>query len=381
MSPVDLLCRLCVAIALASVAYWLLSVAWLRAFFRETLPGGTATSPITFFRPLKAGVADLPAKLEGFIRETREEDQLLFGVESGSVEAQFCAELLRNFPAREIVMIECDRGATLNPKVAKLLQMSPLARHEHWVVLDGEFVAEPGWLERFRAEWAHSGKDAFTAGYRFTGISTFLQALDAAPILLTLWPGLGAVARTGKIGFMLGAVMALKRPDLETLGGWERFSDELAEDNRLGAALVNAGKSVGLSREVATLASDFLTWRDYWRHQRRIAVTYRICNPAGFAGMICTHGVSFAFLLVFLRLWSPGAWLLLGITLVCRLWTLNRLGVLLRWRFAFRVPATILASVVETSCWASAWFSTSIWWAGRRWRILRTGEGWRMFPE
>jgi ceramide glucosyltransferase len=381
MSPVDLLSGLCAVIALVSIAYWFLSLIWLRAFFEEGVKGKVCTPPITFFRPLKAGVADLSAKLQAFLRETREEDQFLFGVEAGSVEARTCAELMRAFPTRDIAIIECKLGVALNPKIAKLLQMSPHARYDRWVVLDGEFVAEPGWLERFRCEWVRSEKDAFTAGYRFTGISTFLQALDAAPVLLTLWPGLGAVARTGQIGFMLGAVMALKRSDLETIGGWERFSEELAEDNRLGAALAGAGKKVGLSREVATLASDSLTWRDYWRHQRRIAVTYRICNPAGFAGMICTHGVSFAFLLVLLRFWSPAAWLLLGITLSCRLWTVKRLGVLLRWRFVALMPATLLASMIETICWACAWLSTSIWWAGSPWRIRFTRRGWTMSPK
>ncbi len=381
MSPVDLLSGLCVVIALASIAYWFLSVAWLRRFFRGASQDNVAAPPVTFFRPLKAGVHDLSGKLHTFVQETREGDQILLGVEACSEEARISSELVRAFPARDIAVVQCERWTASNPKVAKLLQMAPEARHEHWIVLDGEFVAERGWLGRFRSEWSRTGKDAFTAGYYFAGIRTFVQALDAAPILLTLWPGLSAAMRQGNIGFMLGAVMALKQSDLEMIGGWERFSDELAEDNRLGVALTEAGRSVGLSREIATLASDSLNWREYWQHQRRVAVTYRICNPAGFAGMICTHGVSFACLLVLLNLWSPAAWALLVATIVCRIWTGKRLGKLLRWHAPFFLPAVLAASVVETVCWAGAWFSTSLWWAGRPWRVLWTNDRWRMLPE
>lgn len=379
MSPIDVVGGLCAAIAVVSIVYWCLSDAWLHLFFRDSTSceaeadAVTAFPAITFFRPLKPGVLDLRPKLAAFIEEMREDDQVLLGVEPGTGEARLCAELAQAFPTRDLRVIECGRGAALNPKVAKLLQMTPAVRHEHWIVLDSEFVAEPGWLERFRREWALSGKDAFTAGYRFTGISTFLQALDALPILVTLWPGLGAVVRGGRLNFMLGAVIAVRRRDLEEVGGWQRFSGDLAEDNRLGTALARAGKSVGLSRNIATLSSDPLDWRAYWRHQRRVAVTYRVCNPAGFTGMICTHGVPFAAAVVLLRPTASAAWLLLGATLACRWWTARRLCTLLRFPVPHLFYSVIVANFVETTCWVAAWFSTTVWWAGKRWNVRNDG--------
>lgn len=361
MTPIDVFGGLCAAVAVASIVYWFLSDRWLHAFFRGSATADAASSPaITFFRPLKPGVIGLREKLVAFIEEMRGDDQLLLGVEPGTPEERLCAEIVQTFPAKDLLLVACGQTPALNPKIAKLLQMTPAARHEHWMVLDSEFVAEAGWLERFRREWMLSGKDAFTAGYRFIGIATFLQELDAIPALTTLWPGLGAVVRGGKLNFMLGAVMAFRRRDLEEIGEWRRFSDALAEDNRLGHALERAGKTVGLSRNVATLASDPMNWRDYWRHQRRVAVTYRVCNPAGFAGMICTHGVAFAAALVLLKPVAWGAWLLLGTTLACRWWTARRLSVLLQSPGPHLFRNVLVANLMETVCWVAAWFSTQV---------------------
>ena len=331
--------------------------------------------PVTLLRPVKAGVPALREKLEALAGAMRPGDQLVLGADEGSEEMSACNGLRLAHPGREISAVSCRPGAALNPKISKLVQMAPHARHDRWILSDSETLIYAAWLDSFRREWLAGGADALTAGYRFLNLGTWPQRLDAAATLLTLWPGLAVRRCFGRLDFTLGACTGLRRQDVEAVGGWAAFGDFLAEDNRLGSALAKAGRTIRLSTEVATLDSDPLTWRDYWRHQRRVAVTYRVCNPAGFAAMICTNGfVASVLPTVYAASWVVCA----AMSQVIRWWMFRDLAKQLRFPIAWLFPVMLVASGVEIACWCAAWFDRRVWWAGRRWRVSRAG---RLTPE
>ena len=341
-----------------------------------------ALPPVTLLRPLKAGVPALREKLDALAAAMEPGDQLVLGVDEGAEEMRVCTELRAAFPERDIGVVSCAAGAAPNPKISKLVQMTPHARHGHWVLSDSEAMIDAAWLGAFRREWLASGADALTAGYRFVNLATWPQRLDAAAVLLGLWPGLAMVRRFGRVNFTLGACAGVRRADVEAVGGWAAFGDFLAEDNRLGAALAKAGRTIRLSAQVATLDSDPLTWRDYWRHQRRVAVTYRVCSPAGFAGMVFTSGLVASVLLIAL---APGGreragiYVLVAAAIQFARWIWIRdLGKALRFSVPWLFPVMLAAGVVEIACWCAAWCDPRVWWAGRRWRVSRAG---RLMPE
>jgi ceramide glucosyltransferase len=306
----------------------------------------------------------------------RPEDQLLLGVEPDSKAAVVCQDLRRRFPVRDIQYVLCVRSAGLNPKTCKLLQMAPQARHQHWILSDSETLLDQTFLEAFRREWATSGADALTAGYRFVHLDTVPQQLDAVSSLLTLWPGLAVLRRFGKVRLTLGACTAFRRGDLDAMGGFVALNRDLAEDNRLGWALAQAGRTVQLSTHVATLTSDAMNWREYWRHQRRVAVTYRVSNPAGFAVSILTHGLSLVVVAApFLGTTFPLAtWSLVGGAWFVRWLTVRQAARILSFPIPNLATVVIVASLVETLCWGLAWFSRRVWWAGEWWRVSRDGK-------
>ena len=359
----------------------MLALLYVREWQKEKLPDEIADRewpPLTLLRPIKAGVPVLREKMIGLADAMRAGDRLVLGVNGGSHEAEIADEVCALFPDREIAVVRCREGAALNPKISKLLQMDAAASGEHLLLSDSEAQIDAEWLHAFRREWAASGADAMTCGYRFTGTASWLQSLDAAPALFSLWPGLFFVRRFARMNFTLGACTALRRGDLAIVGGWAAFADELAEDNRLGAALVKAGRTIRLSQQVATLESDPMTWRDYWRHQRRVAVTYRICNPAGFAGTVFTHSVWAGILLVTLSPIEPErrlVWLLMFAAVQIQRWLCFR-DVANAVGFArTRLFSTMLVSdAIETLCWVLAWISPRVWWAGKWRRISREGK-------
>jgi ceramide glucosyltransferase len=332
--------------------------------------------PITFLRPLKRDTPRLAATLENLARAMRPDDQLLLGLGPDSYGADVCKDLQKRFPKREIQLVDCIHSKGVNPKIAKLLQMTPNAHHKHWVLSDSEALLDPKLVEAFRREWSANGADALTAGYRFIHLETLPQQLDAASSLLTLWPGLAVLQRFGKLRLTLGACTAFRRGDLEAVGGLAAFSQDLAEDNRLGWALTQAGKAVRLSRHVVTLTSDAMSWRDYWRHQRRVAVTYRVSNPAGFAASIVTHGLSLVVgAAIFIAPTFPvRALILIGAAWFARWCTARAAGRIVDFPIPKLALVVFIASLAETTCWMLAWFSRKVWWAGEWWSISRDGK-------
>ncbi len=367
----------------ASIVYALLALVYVREWRKDASPESSPRElpPLTLLRPLKAGVPALRAKLEALVAALRPGDQLVLGADEGSAEMRVCAALREAFPEREIFVVPCRSGAALNPKISKLVQMTPHAQHGHWLLSDSEAMLDAAWLDAFRREWQTSGADALTAGYRFINLATWPQRLDAAAALGGLWPGLAMVRRFGRVDFTLGACTALRRADVEAVGGWAAFGDFLAEDNRIGAALSKAGCTIRLSAQVATLDSDPLTWRDYWRHQRRVAVTYRVCSPAGFAGMILTNVLVAVGALLMLSAQAPPSapissrpLAVIAFMMLAR-WALSRgLGKILRFPIPWLFPVMLVASAVEIACWCAAWCDRRVWWAGRRWRVSRGGR-------
>lgn len=363
---------------MASLVYWgaaaLAARAWLTR--RSDVAVRGELEPLTFLRPIKPGVPDLEGKLRALVESARAGDQVLLGVTAGSAEERFCSEWVARLGDARVELVPCPAADArfLNPKIAKLTAMSPRVRSERVILSDAELLTEPGRLDRLRAEWQATGAEAITCAYRFAGLQTLPQQLDAMATLLTLLPGLAVTRRWGRLDFTLGACTGFAMSAVRESGGWERYGEYLAEDFWLGRALATKGRRVVLSEEFVTLDSDPLTWREYWRHQRRVALTYRVSQPAGFAGMIFTHGVTAALLWLAVQ---PSMAAALGLATA---WGARAtLAQMLARRSGFLVPYAAwwipAASVVETIGWVGSWLERRVWWSGQ-WR--RVGAGGRL---
>ncbi len=341
----------------------------LRRQFTERKEESTELPPVTLLRPIKPGVPDLAKKLVMLAEASRPGDQIVLGVDNDA-DAETGHSLARDRKDREIVVVRCLPGGPPNLKIAKLLCMSRQARHPRFIVTDCEALITSGFLTAFRSEWLTC--DVLTAGYRFENGDSWPQRLDAMATLLTFWPGLAVCGRQ-PLDFTLGACTALQAADLAAVGGWERFGEFLAEDNQLGHALADAGKTIRLSRWVLALDSDDLSWSGYFAHQHRAAFTYRVCSPAGFGGMIFCHGISWAVVWVAGGWSEPWRWVALvsaiAVRIASAMATAKTLG------FTIRSPraTVVLASLAETIFWLAAWLPLRVGWGGRKLRVDRRG--------
>ena len=360
-----------------STAYLWLGAVLVGRWLREESSATETLPPVTLLRPLKAGVPDLRGKLEALAHAMRPGDQLVLGAAESSDELRECERLQREFLDCDIMPVPCRENAAVNPKISKLVQMESACRHGRLILSDSEAIIDRAWLDDFRHEWADHGADALTTAYRFAGAKSWPQRFDAVPTLVSLWPGLALLRRWGRVDFTLGACTGLRQRDLTAIGGWRALGDFLAEDRELGAALVAAGRTIRLARTVMTLDSDPLTWREWWRHQCRVAATYRACAPGGFAGMLLTHGSTAAVVLAA----AP-------VSAAVRPWCLAGSAVFffVRWLAArrlartldFPIPTLGLAMLVggwiETIAWGLGWLPGRVWWSARWWRVAARGK-------
>lgn len=354
-------------LALCGVVLHIVAVRRLRRHFAgigvpPPAAGGLLT-PITHWRAVKRGVRDLEEKLANFIEAGREGDQFLIGVDAGAPGEALAHAVRARFPTRDIVVVSCEPGRAKNPKVSKFIQMAPHARHEHWLLTDSEALIDRDFVESFRDEWA--GWDALTAGYRFEGARSTVQALDAAPALLTLWPGL---MLANKLDFTLGACTGVKAAAIREMGGWEALGGYLAEDRELGLRLVAQGQRLGLSRHVLSIEADAMSVKGWLLHQHRVAVTYRLATAAGALGLPVLYALPLAVAAAFAG--GGGAWWLVPAGVYFLRMMATRTASQLMGFYLPALPLVVLgAPMVEFCCWALAWLPLPVWWSGR-WRRL-----------
>ena len=365
-SPLTIFATAALGVAVCGVALHAVAGFRLRRHLRAAEEESDGTPPLTLWRALKGGVPDLAGKIEALVRGSRACDQILLGADAGSAELATCDSLRARHRDRLIAVVACERDRAPNPKISKFIQMAPLARHAHWLLTDSETMPDADFIESFRREWHASGADVQTAGYRFANLRAWPQILDASPALLTLWPGL---MLAGRITFTLGACTGVKADDIRDIGGWETLGADLAEDHRLGALLTARGRTVRLSRSVLALDSDPMNWREYLRHQHRVAVTYRAATPSGALGLPVLHTLGFAMIAVALH---PPFWKWALLIVLARIAVSAFFARLLGFRIPALPIAVLKSVIIESAMWLVAWLPSRVWWAGR-WRRV----GWR----
>ena len=355
-----------VGTGLFSIVYCVLAAGLLRRWFAASARADARLDPATFFRPLKSGEPGLARNLEIFLEAIEPDDRVLFGVHSPE-QRELCRDLARKFSHLDIHCPPLDHLNHLNPKIEKLLQLEPFATHDRWIVLDSDTMAGPEFLRAFRAEWQESGTDAFSAPYVFAPPDNLPSRLDAAGTELSLWPGVAILRAAGRVDFLTGACMAVRVPVLRSLGGWNVFADELADDNALGRAVSRSGGRVGISKCIATLAPPRANVPDWLLHQHRVFATFRRCNPSGFLGLPLTFGPAFSFLSLFSNPLSPALWLLHLFVSISRQAVANALPGRRR-----SLSAVWITGLVEPLFWAASLLPFPVRWAGKWIKLSRS---------
>ena len=189
-----------------------------------------------------------------------------------------------------LTVVAAEGPAGANRKISKLIAMLPRAHGEIIVLTDGDIVVPPGYLEAVLVPFAEPAVGMVTCPYRSVGGSSITTRIDVILTNAGFLPSLALAERLEGVRFGLGATIAIRREVLDAIGGLEPLLDLLADDWALADRTRRAGHRIVLAPLLLDHRVGAERWRAVWRRHLRWARAARAVRPAGFAGMILTHG-------------------------------------------------------------------------------------------
>jgi ceramide glucosyltransferase len=183
----------------------------------------------------------------------------------------------------------------------------------------------------------------------------------------------------GGLHYGLGSTLAVRREALEQSGGLLPLVDHLADDYELGARVAKAGYRIELSAEVVETSVPEYGWRGFLDHQLRWLRTVRDARPGGYAGLLFTHGLSWALLNVLASGLSPLSLWLLGLSFFLRLGQAMVVGVEVLGDHEVLPNLWLLPlrDAVAMGLWVAGFAGDTIVWRGERF-ALKSGKLERM---
>jgi ceramide glucosyltransferase len=292
--------------ALVGMAAVVLQAAVVRGYGRRrgSSPRPRAYAPVSILKPLCGWDDGLEESLDAFARLDYPQYELLLGVRDRSDAAYRLARACAaRFAGRVRVVLQ--RGEPgLNPKVNQLITLTQAARWDVLVVSDSNVRVPADYLDEIAASLEDPSVGCVThpvggAGHRALG-----SLLDN----LHLASGIGAAQIaakrvTGK-DLVVGKSMALRREDLEAVGGWWALRDTLAEDYVFGQLIRALGKRVIIAHAAVINYSQAKRLGDFVARYKRWSVIHRTAvQPATYWAQALVNPLPLAALAV---VSSPG---------------------------------------------------------------------------
>lgn len=258
------------ASAVGLVALFLQAL-FVRRHRRAVPPAPTRKPGLSILKPLCGVDDDLEANLAQFARLPYPTYEVLLGVKDARDPAWAVARAAEaKWPhVMRAVLQEGEPG--LNPKVNQLVTLSSEARYDLWVVSDSNTRVGAGYLEEIAAAFEDPTVGCVTHPVAGLGERSFGSLLDNLHLSSSAAAGMIAAKHVADRDIVVGKSMALRREDVEALGGFFSVKDVLAEDyvigqwvtRKLGKRVVLAHApvfNVSLRKSVDAFFQRYLRW-------------------------------------------------------------------------------------------------------------------------
>ncbi len=354
-----------------SLVYAGLTVIAVLRYLAVRPPELKAAEPVSILKPLSGLDADLESNLRTFFEQEYPSFEILFAVREAHDPAVPVVEKLRaeylNVPSRLLITGEPPYP---NAKVFSLDRMLRASAHDLVVMSDSDIRVTPALLKTIVAEFQDPKLGVATCPYRAVAGGSFWSRLEATGMNTDFLAGILVARMLEGMRFAVGPTIAARRHVLESIGGFDRLKDYLAEDFVMGKFAAEAGHGVGLSSYVIEHHigdSDFL---HNAAHRIRWTRSTRRSRPAGYVGQLFTMPVPLALLLT---IWNPLLWPVLPMTMAIRgiaAWTVAELVLRARLNW-FLLP---LEDIAASCFWIAGFFGNTILWRGRRYHLEPDGR-------
>ena len=364
-------------LVVASWMYWLTALWLVREFFQEE-PAPVSASfapPVSILKAVKGLDAQAYQNFVSFCEQDYPAYEILFGVDDPADPAVPVIERLRDaFPQLRIRLVVAPViGA--NRKASILHELATQARHDILVASDSDMRVTPDYLRRAVAPLADPAVGLVTCPYRGKEAHTLTARLEALHMGVTFLPSVVVARKFLNMRFALGSSMALRRHDLELVGGFAAISEYLADDYQIGARIFDLGRRVCLSTYVIASVLGATSFREQWDREVRWARTTRASRPWEYTALWITFSTPLATGLLLAAGFGPTACLALITSL------------LLRWLVAWLVPDYTgddgvrrwlawlpVRDMLSALVWVMGLLSKRIVWRGEEYIVLRGGR-------
>lgn len=362
-------------LAVAGVVYLVLAhLATLRHFAATPATPPADWPSVSILKPVRGADEHSREALATFCRQDYHGDfEVLVGTMNPDDPIVVVVEQLQaELPEAPLRMV-ITRPLGANRKTAKMHSLAGETRGELLFFSDADVEVTPDYLTRLVPELLAAGVGCVTCLPRPIDARTVggrLVALHYAQVYLPQWM---MAARTTGIRFAIGMTMAVRRADLDAIGGFGPFADALADDYELGNRIARLGRQV----VVPAFLLDTLMPREgvgaAYARLLRWKRTIRRCRPRDYAGMAFCHPLIWS---LFLTAALPAAW------------PVPLLVLALRWLLAAHLNARLvrmpdwprawwllpLLDLIEWLTFFGAYLGNTIVWGGRRYRLRPNGD-------
>jgi len=333
--------------------------------------GGESTEPISVLKPLAGLDLDLESNLRTFFEQDYPQFEILFAVRQASDPAcEVVTRLQREYPHVPSRLLITGEPPYPNAKVFSLEQMLAAAANDLVVMSDSDIRVTASLLKTISAEFQDERLGVATCPYRAVPGPSFWSRLEATGMNTDFW-GSALVARMLEgMRFAVGPTIAARRRVLQSLGGFARVKDYLAEDFVIGKFAAEAGHGVILSSYVIEHHIGSATLRQNFEHRLRWARSTRRSRPAGYVGQLFTMPLPLALLACAA---APAWWPVLPLTLIVRCFAAYTVsGRVLRASLNWLLLP--IEDVLGFCFWIAGFFGNTISWRGRRYRLYADGR-------
>jgi len=330
--------------------------------------------PVSVLKPVCGLDYQAYENFVSFCRQDYPEYEIILGVESLSDPVVEVINRIRDEFSDRRIRLVVGRSFAANRKACLLHYMVSQARYETLVISDSDIRVTPDYLRRVVTSMRQARGSFVTCPYKGGAALSVPAKMEALHMGTVFLPSAVVAWRLG-VPFALGATVALRRSDLESMGGFKAIASYLADDFQLGYRMASLGVRPVLSDYVTTSVLGSTVLLEEWHREVRWAKCNRLSRPAEYPGVLLTFSTPLAGILALLRGFTSETREILLLSLAIRYVTswfiTGYTGDKETRRFLYLLPFREILSILV---WVSGLFGRRIVWRGREYILEEQGR-------
>jgi ceramide glucosyltransferase len=367
--------------ALGLQLFFVLRYRWSISRSRAPLSGGGLAPGISILKPLCGVDDELEANLEWFASLDYPVYEVVLGVKDTRDPAYAVAvAAVARWP--HVMRLEVQHGEPgLNPKVNQLITLAGAARHELLLISDSNTRAGADYLWEIARTFEDPTVGCISHPVAGIGERTLGSLMDNLYQSTTTGAGQIAAKQAADQDIVVGKSMALRREDVEALGGFYSVRNVLAEDFVIGRWVTRRlGKRAVVARSPVYNVSRQKNVSAFFKRYVRWSIIHHTCIPTPvYLAQSLLNPLPWALLGAllspsFLALCVVGAVAMAKLGHDVTLFHLSRPGQRTPWTV---VPAVLLKDALLFVAWTQGLFARTVDWRGNKLRVM---PGSRLVP-